>query len=79
MRGDIMKDLKTTSLKLAAILISALMVNYFVSMRLYGHWQFSDFYKNIFFWIFIGATIFFKVLFSWIYNHRKRSSVHMED
>lgn len=74
-----MKEWKITSLRLAAILISALVVNYFISMKIYGHWQFSDFYKNIFFWIFIGATTFFKVLFSWIYNHRKRSSVHKED
>ena len=79
MRGDIMKDLKTTSLLFAVIFLVPILVNYFISMRLYGHWQFSDFYKNIYYWIFIGATIFFKVLVSTISNHRKRNSVHKED
>ncbi|WP_077075622.1 hypothetical protein [Aedoeadaptatus urinae] len=74
-----MKDLKTTSLLFAVIFLVPILVNYFISMRLYGHWQFSDFYKNIYYWIFIGATIFFKVLVSTISNHRKRNSVHKED
>ena len=74
-----MKDLKTTSLFFAVIFLVMITVNYFVSMRIYGHWQFSDFYKNTYHWIYIGALIFFKVLGSAISNHRKRNSLHKED
>lgn len=49
MRGDIMKDWKTTLLILAEIFIVPLVVSYFVSMKLYGHWQFRDFYMNAYY------------------------------
>lgn len=68
-----MKDLKTTSLILAAILISALVVNYFVSMRIYGQWQFRDFYTNPYYWIFLGSAIFFKILITVLCKRFKKS------
>lgn len=64
-----MKYLKTRILYFAAIVIGSIIVNYFVSMRIYGHWQFSDYYKDPYFWIFIGASLFFGVLFSAVFNH----------
>ena len=73
MRGDIMKNLKTRILYFAVIVISMIAANYFVSMRIYGHWQFSDFYKNSYYWIAMGATLFFSVLFSAVFNHVKKT------
>lgn len=78
-RGDIMREWKTSLLLLAVILLVAIMVNYFISMRIYSHWQFSDVYKDIYFWIFIGATIFFRVLVFAISNYCKRNSAHKKD
>ncbi|CAC9933429.1 hypothetical protein PEPCOX59622_01329 [Aedoeadaptatus coxii] len=68
-----MKNLITKILYFAVIVISSIIANYFVSMRIYGHWQFSDYYKNSFYWIFMGATLFFSVLFSAVFNHRKKT------
>lgn len=79
MRGDIMKDLKTTSLLLAVVFLGPILVNYFISMRIYGHWQFSDFYKNLYYWIFIGATIFFRILVYMISHYGKGNSAHKKD
>ncbi|WP_108831636.1 hypothetical protein [Aedoeadaptatus coli] len=68
-----MKEWKTTLLLIAEYFIVLLAVNYFVSKWLYGHWQFRDFYTNIYYWIFLGAAFFFKILFSAIRNHFKKS------
>ena len=68
-----MKDLKTTSLNFPAILISALVANYFVSMKLYGHWQFRDLYTNAYCWVFLGSAIFFRILIAVFHKHFKNS------
>lgn len=73
MRGDIMKDWKTTLLILAEIFIVPLVVSYFVSMKLYGHWQFRDFYMNAYYWLFFGSVLFFKILIAVHRKHFKKS------
>lgn len=73
MRGDIMKDWKTTILLIAEYFVFLLAVNYFVSKWFYGHWEFRDFYTNTFYWVFLGSTIFFKILISVLRKHFKKS------
>ena len=73
MRGDIMKDRKTTILLLAEYFIVPLAVSYFVSMKIYGHWQFRDFYTNAYYWVFLGSALFFGILVSVLRKHFKKS------
>lgn len=73
MRGDIMKGWKTTILLLAEYFIVPLAVSYFVSMKIYGQWQFRDFYTNAYYWVFFGSALFFKILISVLRKHFKKS------
>lgn len=68
-----MKDWKTTLLILAEIFIVPLVVSYFVSMKIYGHWQFRDFYMNAYYWVFFGSVLFFKILIAVLRKHFKKS------
>lgn len=68
-----MKGWKTTILLLAEYFIVPLAVSYFVSMRIYGHWQFRDFYMNTYYWVFLGSALFFGILISVLRKHFKKS------
>ena len=74
MRGDIMKGWKTTILLLAEYFIVPLAVSYFVSMKIYGQWQFRDFYTNAYYWVFLGTALFFGILVSVLRKHLKKAT-----
>lgn len=73
MRGDIMKGWKTTILLLAEYFIVPLAVSYFVSMKIYGQWQFRDFFTNPYYWVFFGSALFFKILITVLCKRFKKS------
>lgn len=68
-----MKNWKITILLIAEYFVFLLAVSYFVSMKIYGHWQFRDFYMNAYYWVFFGSVLFFKILISVLRKHFKKS------
>lgn len=78
-RGDIMKNWKIRILLIAEYFVFLLAVSYLVSMKIYGHWQFRDFYTNAYYWVFFGSALFFKILIVVLRKHFKKSDTEKKN